>query len=342
VNHVDSSKYITAIFSTILIVSGAFTAYSYTLPLTEIQTITLSRTNHDATYDYTARLKSNFFYNKSTLRPGEGLLYSAIVRYVNLSFGYNFSALPPPFNVTTSARVEVVLESPNWVRPLRENETLELLSLNGSLPFTLTINQTRLMEIADIIDEEVGLSSNTYYLNIKPTIRTRANVLGETVIETFNPTLTVSFIQGGEQGNIISIENSNQTLTNEETFDREIVDTNLLELRRNALNVTVIACVPVPFSAALYLQFRQKKEKKQKPLKKIMAPYEELITETDEEPQVAATIINLNTLEDLAKTAEILARPILHAHTDDRHTFYVIDEGTTYQYKTHPQPPEET
>jgi len=340
VNHVDASKYITAIFSTILIASGAFTAYLYTLPTTEIQTITASRTSHDTNYDYTASLRSNIFYNKTTLRPGEGLLYSAIVRYVNLSLGYNFTAIPPPYNVTTSAEVEVALESPNWVRPLRENETLELLSLNGSLPFTLTINQTRLMEIADIIDEEVGLSSNTYYLNIKATIRTKANVLGETMIETFKPTLTVSFIQGGEQGNIISIENVNQTQTNEETFEREIVDTSLLELRRNAFNVTVIACVPVPFSAALYLQFREKREKRQKPLKKIIAPYQELITETHEEPPATATIINLNTLEDLAKTAEILARPILHAHTDHRHTFYVIDEGTTYQYKT--QPPEET
>jgi hypothetical protein len=46
------------------------------------------------------------------------------------------------------------------------------------------------------------------------------------------------------------------------------------------------------------------------------------------------TTIETETLEDLAKIAEILARPILHTTTDKEHTFYIIDNNTKYQHKT--------
>jgi hypothetical protein len=34
------------------------------------------------------------------------------------------------------------------------------------------------------------------------------------------------------------------------------------------------------------------------------------------------------------KTAELLARPILHATKGKEHTFYIIDNNTKYQYTT--------
>jgi hypothetical protein len=34
------------------------------------------------------------------------------------------------------------------------------------------------------------------------------------------------------------------------------------------------------------------------------------------------------------KTAELLARPILHATEGKEHTFYIIGNNTKYQYKT--------
>jgi hypothetical protein len=42
----------------------------------------------------------------------------------------------------------------------------------------------------------------------------------------------------------------------------------------------------------------------------------------------------METLEDLAKTAEILARPILHTTDGEEHVFYIVDNNTKYQYAT--------
>jgi hypothetical protein len=50
--------------------------------------------------------------------------------------------------------------------------------------------------------------------------------------------------------------------------------------------------------------------------------------------QETKTTIQTESLEDLAKIAEILARPILHTTEEKEHTFYIIENNTTYQYKT--------
>ena len=66
---------------------------------------------------------------------------------------------------------------------------------------------------------------------------------------------------------------------------------------------------------------------------KLVAPYKDLIVKTKESPQTPQEIlvIDVENLEELAKTAEILARPILHTANGNEHLFYVIDANTKYQ-----------
>ena len=44
-------------------------------------------------------------------------------------------------------------------------------------------------------------------------------------------------------------------------------------------------------------------------------------------------IIEIRDLEELAKTAEILVRPIFHTHNGSEHAFYVFDNEMTYVYR---------
>jgi hypothetical protein len=52
-----------------------------------------------------------------------------------------------------------------------------------------------------------------------------------------------------------------------------------------------------------------------------------------EKSEVLSAHENLS-LEDLAKTAEILARPVFYTTEGGEHSFYIIDNNTKYQYKT--------
>jgi hypothetical protein len=67
---------------------------------------------------------------------------------------------------------------------------------------------------------------------------------------------------------------------------------------------------------------------------KLTAPYKELIAKTTQKPPETKTTIETESLEDLAKIAETLARPILHTTDGKEHTFYIIDSNTKYQHKT--------
>ena len=67
-------------------------------------------------------------------------------------------------------------------------------------------------------------------------------------------------------------------------------------------------------------------------IEKLTAPYKDLIAKTTKPAPKAETTIEVETLEDLAKIAETLARPILHTTKDKEHTFYIIDNNTKYQY----------
>jgi hypothetical protein len=319
-------------FAAILVTTAGYTAYTYTLPLTETQTITLATIRHTATYDYTAHLKNNTYYNATTLKPGDGPVYTAITDTIDISFNHTFTAFPPPTNTSIKADVDIELEAPEkWTRVLRPHEIDRLLDLQGSTPFTLTLNKTTLDEVVDVISEEVGLRATTYNLNIRPTIRAIANVRGEVISELFTPTLTVSFVTGGDLGNVISMENLVQTKNSDQTTERTIVHEEVEESRKDALVITVISVVPLAFTTVLYLKNRPEAPKR-KPLQKVIAPYQELITETTEKPPSTPHTITMNSLEDLAKTAEILARPINHIEIDGEHLFYLIDGYTKHQY----------
>ena len=320
-------------FAILLVFATGYTIYTYNLPLTETRTITLSTIRHMAVYDYVVHLKNNTFYNTTTLSPGDGPIYTAITKTVDINFNYSFITYPPATNTSIRTDIEMELEVPEkWVRVLRSHEIRRLLNLQGSSSFTLSLNKSKLDKVVDTINGEVGIRTTTYNLNIKPIIHVLTTVHREVVSELFTPSLTISFITGGDIGNIISIENLVHTKNNDQTTERTFVLEAVETRRKDALVLTVISVIPLTFTTILYLKNRPETPAR-KPFQKIIAPYQELITETTEQPPDTPQTITMNSLEDLAKAAEILARPINHIDVEGEHLFYLIDGYTKHQYK---------
>jgi len=67
---------------------------------------------------------------------------------------------------------------------------------------------------------------------------------------------------------------------------------------------------------------------------KTLAPCKDLIIEAKEPPKTTpeTTIINVQTIKELAKTAEILAKPIILTRKPQP-TLTIIDQNTIYQHK---------
>jgi hypothetical protein len=335
---------ISLIIFAILTATSAFALYhAHQLPTYETQINTLCSYQHTATYNYVAKLKPNLIYNKTTLNPGEGTLYTAIVEYINLTFNYAFTCNPQPENTAINHQIEIQIESPGkWLRTLQPAEAQEILKITGNLNWTMQVNSTKIRQFVEAIDKEIygATRSTTYNINIKPKIHAEANITTQNTIkkvdETFTPQLTIAFKTDTEKGNYIAIENLNQTKPGKITETQQVPIPQVQTQRTASLTATAITASALTASAILYMFKPPTPPEKaaEKRLKKLIDPYKELIAKTTQKPPETENTIEIETLEDLAKIAEILARPILHTTEAQEHTFYIIDNNTKYQYKT--------
>ncbi|MEM2321097.1 MAG: DUF5305 family protein [Candidatus Bathyarchaeia archaeon] len=338
----DRGKLIKILLITFAILTAASAIslfYAYQKPTYERQTIILGTYTHRAIYDYVAELKPNIIYNKTTLKPGEGTLYTAITTGINITFTYKFISSPSPETIGIALEeITAEIESPGkWTKPLHEDEVKELMNLEGSMNFTLKINCTAIRQLIDRIDKEIGTYSSSFNIRVKPRIRVDTIVAKRTVNETYTPELIVMFRAGTEKGNYISIEGLNQTKNKDITETREITYPEV-EARRNMFSATTLTTaigLAALIIAHLKIVGQQKStERKSKELlKRIMEEYKDAIAEAVGSPPKTQTTIDVESLEDLTKIAQILAKPILRAKEDEEQIFYIIDGNMKYQYK---------
>lgn len=318
---------------TILSVIAALTIYAvHQIPTEETLTQTLCTYKSKATYDYTAILQTpnTIYNNKSTLKPEDQLpIYTRITRQINLTLTYTFeSSLQAEAQITYT--ITETLKAPAWthqiyaVPPQTTNQT----QIQITLP---PIIKAELDQIKSKIDAETGTTTTAYTLEITPTFTITANTSAGQIHQTFTPTLTVTF-KRTEQGETTSIEPLHQTKTGEITQSQTITHPEAINQRYMAYSLTVIALTGLALSAYFYNKTKPKTI--QKPIEKIMAPHKDLIAETAQRPPRTENTIEVKSLQDLAKIAEILAKPILHAKENQEHIFYILDNNTKYLYKT--------
>lgn len=334
INMLKLSKILFIIFSCATIISVLSIYYTHQFPMYKTQTTTLCTYQHMGTYNYVAKLKPNIIYgNKTTLVPGEGALYTAIVKQINLTFTYVFSCNPKPENTTISHQITIQVESPRrWTKKLSDAEAKEMFKLSSGLNFSIQVNCTKIRELVDSIDRETGTRSSTYSIHIKLEIHITANVAKQKINETFTPELTIAFKSEAEKGNYIDIQNLNQTKPGAITETHQIFLPKVQTQRTTSYVATAITAIALIISAFLYVRYKPPTPP-EKIIEKLKAPYKELIAETTQKPPETETTIEVGTIEDLAKIAEILAKPIFHVSFNKTNLFYVLDTDIKYQFK---------
>jgi hypothetical protein len=317
---------------TILTLISIITIYTvYQTPTEETTINTLCTYTSIATYDYTAILEHNTIYSNITiLKPNEGTLYTKITRQINLTLAYTFHATLPTettitYSLTQTLKTGTLSHQINTTTPTTTNQTLIQITIPRIIKGELDPIITKLAA-------ETGVSTSTYYsMDITPTFTISANTTAGQINQIFTPTLTIEF-KRTEQGDITAIGDLHQTETGAITENETITRQDIINQRYTSYALITISIAGLCFSTYFYIKTKPTTEKPS--LEKLTAPYKELIAKTTQKPPETKTTINMETLEDLAKIAETLARPILHATEAEEHTFYIIGNNTKYQYKT--------
>lgn len=327
---------------TILTLISIITVYAvHQTPEQEITIKTICTYTSTAKYDYTATLEPNntIYNNKTTLKPNEGILYTKIIKQINIILTYTFDTSVTATATTINYSVTQTLKTTAW--QYRIAGTPQTSTNQTQIQITLSpISKTELDPMKTKIDSETGTSTSAYYsLEITPTFKIAADTQAGPIQQTFTPTLTISF-KRTEEGDIITIDNLEQTEMGALTENQTTTRWDILDQRYASYILITISITGLFFSTYFYRKTKPTTEKPQ--IEKLQAQYKDLIIETKEttEPPQTTTI-NVKTLKELAKTAEILAKPILHATKNGQHIFYIIDNNTKYQYEeTQPQPKE--
>jgi hypothetical protein len=263
------------------------------------------------------------------MTQNEGTLYAKITRQINITLTYTFNASVQFENATTNYSLTETLKTQAWQHqttktpPASTNQT----EINVTIP---PIYSAQLELVKKRIESETGASSSTYTLEIEPTFSTEAFTTAGMIYETFTPTLTVAF-KRTEQGDIIAIEDLNQTeegaLTESQTATRPDV------LNQRYASYFLLTTSVMGIFVSTHFHRKVKAETYKTSVEKVKATYKDLIIEAKEPPKIPpdAAVINLNNMDELVKTAEILAKPIILVRQPSP-VFIVMDQNSIYKH----------
>jgi hypothetical protein len=334
------------IFISLSIASVLFMYNTHTIPLEEKRVTPLYTYTHRGTYDYVARLSPNTVYdNKTTLKPWEGPVYRRITDLIDVNFTYTFEGSKPA-NLTIQYNVTEYVETAKWTKPISE-VPIKTVSTEGteatlSIDNISPVNASSIQNLVKAMQGDTGIPLSEYSANIRITMYIDAETSEGVINKTFSPTLVMLFRSSSEEGDIISIsglENSDSgSITETETIYHSWV-----KFQRDISYVlSAVTFFGLVITTWTFMRTRpHKPPKPEKMLEDFIAPYEEIIVETAPEPRVGkpklepANMINVETMDDLLKIAEILGKPILHSYwPPENHIFYVFDDTIRYEFAT--------
>lgn len=319
-----------ALFSLVSL-SGLYITYS--TPIEEKETVTLTSYQHEGRYDYEAELKPNILYeNRPTLGPGEGTLYIRMVENLDITFRYRFIC-DNLESITTDYSTSMELESPEkWVSDIGEiieNPTGSTQSDEFSIEFPIDISWVE--DRAGTIESETGTSSSQYDLKIRPVIHVVAETGVGTVDEVYTPELTVSLKYGGAEGDRITMSDlantSSGAIQRTETTRHPEVEGQ----RYIFYALSLVAVGGWVLTGWGFMRTRPKRP--EKAVEEIIAPFEENIMEVAEEPSLGAqmTSVPMESLRNLVDVGVGLGKPVLYLKK--ARAFYVLDGSVRYEYR---------
>jgi len=336
---------ILAFFAILIFISSLMLYYTHQLPIVKKSVVTLYLYGYSGAFNYTATLKPNTIYdNKTTLKLGEGTIYSKITDHIDVNFTYVFEG-DLQANFTIKYSVYGYVETANFEKQISElpEKIIETTGTSPSLSINNipTIDPSAIQQLVREINDERGIFESEYSLNITIIMNVEAKTSVGTVNEFFTPTLNIEFKSSPSEGEIISISGLEHSETGEITETEGIYQPWVDQQRNVSYGLSIASFFGLIISAWFFIKNRSPKPPEpEKLLEEIISPYAEIIAEAQgpsgkEGHSKFGTAIAVKTLEDLVKIAETIEKPILHIHkAPETHIFRIIDDATQYEFTT--------
>ena len=276
-------------------------------------------------------------YDTDTVRSGEPI-FPKLTCLLNLWFVYTLEGTQFQA-VSGSQQVNAYLadEQSGWQR------TIPLTALTtftgGTFSTTAALDLCQVQALIDTVEKETGFKAGTYSLRIVPHVAVTAQVAGQEVIDSFDPQLSFRFdqvhlylaqgsdaktdpLRSSKDG---SINNSATQVNTISLFGAEFSVTSLRILGLTGFGLTLVGLLLLGWSLL--------KTAKRSQEALIRLKYSALLMEVyDRGFEALSPVIDVTSIDDLAKLAERQNAMILHMTRDHVHYYLVQSDGRSYRY----------
>lgn len=275
-------------------------------------------------------------YDTNVVRSGEPV-FPRLACSLNIGFTYNMlgnNLQGISGNYQLIARV--MDQQTGWQRTIPMSGVTTFSG--SSFSTTSTLDVCQIVTLVQILEQETGLRAGNYMLEVFPQVTMTGNADGIPVSDTFEPKLVfrfddVSFALFTPDG-----QNDPLTSSKEQSIANPSVETNTLSVlgwNASVLTIRLIGLLGLTLSMGGLTIFglRMYATTNQSPEALIRSRYGSLmVNASDQKIHTTGALINVDSMDELAKLAERQNTIILHTTFNSMHSYQVQCNGTTYRY----------
>lgn len=313
---------------TVMLVAAAASVYfAFGMPDQVEKYHTLLTYESSGTFDYVVQVKPNSLFDRTELAPGL-IYFPSITEAVHVIYSYRFQSEPPLEGVREDYQIRAILASPEvWEKRF---VLVPMTSAEGEFTTRFALPMADYNELIDTIVEETGVRSDTYTLTIEAQVHPLAESEFGVIDEVFTQTMLMT-LEGGRlvvEGDLTQSQSGSRGRTEMVPVPRAYLFRNL------SLGALGGAVVLFLYLLVAYAMIKRRPTAEQF-VRAAKERYGDLIVEVEGVPRMAngQTVIPLRSLDDLARVAEEMARPLIYGLDGARDVYSVIDSSGLVKYE---------
>jgi signal peptidase I len=275
-------------------------------------------------------------YDSDAIQSGDPI-FPKLTCAVDVSFQYTFIGQDAANIAGTHQLIATISESVSgWQRSIPLQDATAFTG--NAFGTSAKLNLCQLEKLAQSMEDGTEFHPGAYTLTISPNIHLTGDLAGRPLDGSFNPSLPFNYdrihfylLQNAEQGNSL-----NPAETGALSKERQTFNTILLfgmELAVPALRWFALIGLLGSLAGVTLLGMKLQALSKSDQSRFIRMRYNSMLVDIHQTMLVnIADIVDVNSIDDLAKLAEKFNAMILHSEHGDSHTYYVRVEGATYRF----------
>ncbi|HYN89261.1 MAG TPA: signal peptidase I [Ardenticatenaceae bacterium] len=309
--------------------------FAFTRPLTRSVADDISY-QHSGTFTYVAEAPPGV-YDSQRAETGEPV-FRRLSNRVTVAFGYQLVSEQPAEVAGTAALAAEIGDGSGWTRSVELQGETAFEGSGTTLSGDLDLPQ--LQALIDGFERQTGLQRQQYQVAVVPIVRVDGSVGGQSFGETFAPRLEFQLdrlqlqLARTEDGAGDPLAPSQAGLLKQFRSEANTLSLLSLSLPVSTARWVAVAALLLSTVAALALALQVRRQGQGDEVSRIQHAYGAmLINVRDSGLQAGERVVEVASIEDLAKLAEKDGRMILHEPRGPAHHYYVQDAAVTYHYE---------